>query len=65
MARQQGRKKTPLKDLKARKGTAAKVKGGGISPDPFREKAGIDPDPFREKAGIDPSPFKAGRSTTS
>jgi len=47
MARRQARKKTPLKDLKARNAKAAKVKGGGIEPQPFRERAGIDPVPFR------------------
>jgi hypothetical protein len=62
MARQQGRKKTPLKDLKPRKAKAAKVKGGGIEPEPFRETAGIEPQPFRA-AGIDPTPFKTGRTT--
>jgi len=54
MARRQGRKKTPLKDLKARAGKATKVKGGGI-----------DPEPFRERAGIEPTPFKTARDTTT
>ena len=61
MAGRQARKKTSLKDLKARKSTAAKVKGGGIEPQPFRETAGIDPQPFKA-AGVSPQPFKTGRT---
>jgi hypothetical protein len=53
MARRQGRKKTPLKDLKARTAKAAKVKGGGAQPDPFK------------RAGIEPVPFKTSRDITT
>jgi hypothetical protein len=54
MARGQGRKKTPLKDLKPKARKTAKVKGGGIEPTPFRAaetKAGIEPQPFRTSRG--------------